>query len=275
MADVGTVGVDGRGVVEASPRRGLGSLLEPSRLVGAASVLAGLLAWELYARSLENNIFFPTFVAMVEALIGLGQDPGFWDAYRQTLIPFFWGWMTSMMAGVLVGLVAGLNKTIWKLVSPYVAFFHALPVSVLVPVVVVAFGIGLVARSSVVFLFGFFEVMLSTVVGIAYISEDIRDMTRSFGMGRLRTFRRVILPGAMPAIMAGLRIGTGRAVVGMVVMELLLVSVGVGRLVLRYRALFQSPELYAVVFTLAIFGLASLAVMRKLEAYVLRWRREV
>ena len=274
MADVGTVGVDGRGVVEPPPRRGLGSLLEPSRLVGAASVLAGILLWELYARSLENNIFFPTFVAMVEALIGLGQDPGFWDAYRQTLIPFFWGWLTSMVAGVLVGLMAGLSKTIWKLVSPYVAFFHALPVSVLVPVVVVAFGIGLVARSSVVFLFGFFEVMLSTVVGIAYISEDIREMTRSFGMGRLRAFRRVVLPGAMPAIMAGLRIGTGRAVVGMVVMELLLVSVGVGRLVLRYRALFQSPELYAVVFTLAIFGLASLAVMRRLEAYVLRWRRE-
>lgn len=275
MADVGTIGVDGRGVAEAPPRQGLRALLEPSRLVGAASILAGLLVWELYARSLENNIFFPTFVAMVEGLVGLVQDPGFWDAYRQTLIPFFWGWMTSMVAGVLVGLVAGLNKTIWKLVSPYVAFFHALPVSVLVPVVVVAFGIGLVARSSVVFLFGFFEVMLSTVVGIAYISEDIREMTRSFGMGRLRAFRRVVLPGAMPAIMAGLRIGTGRAVVGMVVMELLLVSVGVGRLVLRYRALFQSPELYAVVFTLAIFGLASLAVMRRLEAYVLRWRREV
>jgi ABC-type nitrate/sulfonate/bicarbonate transport system permease component len=139
---------------------------------------------------------------------------------------------------------------------------------------VVAFGIDLLARSSVVFLFGFFEVMLSTVVGVAYISDDIRDMTRSFGMGSLRAFRRVVLPGAMPAIMAGLRIGTGRAVVGMVVMELLLVSVGVGRLVIRYRALFQSPELYAVVFTLAIFGLAALALMRRLEVYVLRWRVE-
>jgi ABC-type nitrate/sulfonate/bicarbonate transport system permease component len=274
MVDVGNLGVDGRGVVEATPRRGLRSLLEPARLVGAASILAGLVVWELYARSLENNIFFPTFLSMIEGLVGLVQDPGFWDAYRQTLIPFFWGWVTSMLAGVLIGLVAGLSKTIWKLVSPYVAFFHALPVSVLVPVVVVAFGIDLLARSSVVFLFGFFEVMLSTVVGVAYISDDIRDMTRSFGMGPLRAFRRVVLPGAMPAIMAGLRIGTGRAVVGMVVMELLLVSVGVGRLVIRYRALFQSPELYAVVFTLAIFGLAALALMRRLEVYVLRWRVE-
>jgi ABC-type nitrate/sulfonate/bicarbonate transport system permease component len=76
----------------------------------------------------------------------------------------------------------------------------------------------------------------------------------------------------MPAIMAGLRIGTGRAVVGMVVMELLLVSVGVGRLIIRYRALFQADLLYALVVTLAIFGLVALAAMRRLENYVLRWR---
>lgn len=274
MADVATTPAEHRGEAEASPRHRLKALTEPSRLVGAASILAGLVGWELYARSLETNIFFPTFVSMVEALIGLVQDPGFWGAYRLTLIPFIWGWITSMVAGVLVGLVAGINKTFGKLVAPYVAFFHALPVSVLVPVAVVAFGIGLVARSSIVFLFGFFVVLLSTAAGVGYISDDIRDMARSFGMGPIRTFRRIVLPGAMPAIMAGLRVGTGRAVVGMVVMELLLVSVGVGRLVIRYRALFQAPELYALVFTLAVFGLLALAVMRRLETHVLRWRRE-
>lgn len=248
--------------------------MEPSRLVGVGAILAGFLAWELYARSLDNNIFFPTFLRMVGALGGLLQDPVFWEAYRQTLIPFVWGWVASMSLGVVLGLAAGLSKTMWQLVSPYVAFFHALPVSVLVPVVVVAVGIGLLARSTVVFLFGFFEVMLSTAAGMAYISDDIREMTRSFGMGRLRAFRRVTLPGAMPAIMAGLRIGTGRAVVGMVVMELLLVSVGVGRLVARYRAAFESPELYAVVFTLATFGLVALTLMRRLEVYTLRWRKD-
>lgn len=275
MADVDRIAVDDRAEVSTSPRYGLRNLLDPPRLVGAGAILLGFLGWELYARSLENNIFFPTFASMIKGLGRLVRDPGFWDAYRLTLVPFLWGWLASMFFGVLIGLIAGLNKTTWKLVYPYVAFFHALPVSVLVPVMVVAFGIGLLARSSIVFLFGFFEVVLSTVVGVGYISDDIRDMTRSFGMKPVRAFRRVVLPGAMPAIMAGLRIGTGRAVVGMVVMELLLVSVGVGRLVIRYRALFQAPELYAVVFTLAIFGLFALAVMRHLEDYVLRWRRDV
>ena len=273
MVDSGS-NVDSRGEVATSPRRGVGGLLSAPRLVGAAALLSGLLAWEIYARSLENNIFFPTVASMVDGLRSLVGDPDFWASYRETLIPFAWGWVTSMAAGVLIGLIAGLSKTAWKLISPYVAFFHALPVSVLVPVMVVAFGIDLLARSSVVFLFGFFEVLLSTVAGVGYISDDIRDMTRSFGMGPLRAFRRVVLPGAMPAIMAGLRIGTGRAVVGMVVMELLLVSVGVGRLIIRYRALFQAPQLYALVVTLAIFGLVALALMRRLETRVLRWRGE-
>jgi len=271
MADVDTR-VESRDEVQPLSRRGLPRLLDPPRLVGAAALIVGFLAWEFYARSLENNIFFPTVGSMVEGLVALVQDPDFWAAYRLTLVPFLWGWVTSMIAGVVIGLIAGLNKTAWRLISPYVAFFHALPVSVLVPVMVVAFGIGLLASSSIVFLFGFFEVLLSTVVGVSYISDDIRDMTRSFGMGRVRAFRRVVLPGAMPAIMAGLRIGTGRAVVGMVVMELLLVSVGVGRLIIRYRALFQADLLYALVVTLALFGLLALAGMRRLENYVLRWR---
>jgi len=273
MADVDT-SVDSRGEVQTSPRPGRRSFLTPPRLVGAGALVFGFVVWEIYARSLENNIFFPTLGSTVEGLFALLQDPDFWGAYRLTLVPFFWGWITSLAAGVALGLLAGLNKTIWKLLSPYVAFFHALPVSVLVPVTVVAFGIDLLARSSIVFLFGFWEVLLSTVVGISYISDDIKDMTKSFGMGGVRAFRRVVLPGAMPAIMAGLRIGTGRAVVGMVVMELLLVSVGVGRLIIRYRALFQAPLLYALVITLAVFGLVALAGMRRLENHVLRWRGE-
>ena len=265
--------VVGRGEVE-TPRQGWRSLLEPSRLVGAASILAGFTLWELYGRSLETNIFFPTFGQMLTALVDLLQTPEFWDAYRQTLIPFVYGWVSALILGVLAGLAIGLSKTIRQLTAPYVAFLNALPVSVLVPVVVIALGIGVMARSTVVFLFGFFEVLLSTAAGIGYIGDDIRDMARSFGMGPLRRFRRIVVPGAMPAIMAGLRIGTGRAVVGMVVMELLLVSVGVGRLVSRFRGRFDSPSLYALVFTLAVFGLVTLGVMRRLENRALRWRGE-
>lgn len=258
----------------AAPRQGWRSLLEPSRLVGAAAILVGFLVWELYARSLETNIFIPTFSSTMVALVGLVQTPDFWDAYRQTLVPFVYGWISSLAVGVVVGLIIGISPTLRRLTAPYVAFFNALPVSVLVPVVVVAMGIEILARGTVVFLFGVFQVLLSTSAGIGYIGDDVRLMAKSFGMGPIRQFRRIILPGAMPGIMAGIRIGTGRAVVGMVVMELLLITVGVGRLVERFRSSFEAPKLYAVVFTLAVFGYVALAVMRRLETNALRWRGE-
>ena len=177
------VELGGDEILITSPR-GIRSLLKPSRLIGAAAVLGGFLLWEIYGRSIETNIFFPTFGQMVTALIGLLQDPEFWDAYRQTLIPFLYGWVSALGAGVVAGLALGLSPTFKKLTAPYVAFLNALPVSVLVPVVVVGLGIGLVARSTVVFLFAFFEVVLSTAAGVSYIGDDVKEMARSFGMGR-------------------------------------------------------------------------------------------
>ncbi|MCY3951112.1 MAG: ABC transporter permease subunit, partial [bacterium] len=151
-------------------------------------------------------------------------------------------------------------------------FFNTLPVSTLVPVVVIVFGIDMVARSAVVFLFAIVEVTLTTASGVRFVDRDLMDMGRSFGLRRIRRLTRIILPGAAPGIAAAVRVGTGRAVVGMVVMELLLVSVGVGKLISRSRDLFQAPRLYAVVVSLAIFALAVHALMQALERRSQRWR---
>ncbi|MDH3463532.1 MAG: ABC transporter permease subunit, partial [Acidimicrobiia bacterium] len=101
---------------------------------------------------------------------------------------------------------------------------------------------------------------------------DLMEMARSFKATEWRLFRKVILPDSLPGIMAGVRIGTGRAVVGMVVVEILLVAVGVGQLILRYRARFQSANLYAVVLSLAVFGVVLLTIARLVERRTTKWK---
>lgn len=258
----------------SAPRTRLGGRSEfrPERLVGAAAILAGLLAWELYGRAQETSLFVPTLGETLGALAELATTREFWSSYQQTMVPFLYGWVAALVVGVVLGLIVGQSGVARRLSAPYVAFLNALPISTLVPIVVIAMGIGILARSAVVFLFAIVEVLLSTAAGVRYIGEDINEMARSFGMRGVKRFRRVVLPGAMPGIMAGVRVGTGRAVVGMVVVELLLVSVGVGRLINRFKDGFNSPELYAVVLTLAIFGLGVLAAVRRLEVHMLRWR---
>lgn len=242
------------------------------RLVGAASLIAGVLAWQAYALAQDNNLFVPTVPQVVEALAEQVQTAEFWSAYSDTLVPFAYGWLAAIVLGVLAGLVMGQSRVLTGLLSPYLSFLNALPISTLVPIIVIGLGIEITARAVVVFLFAIVEVVLTTAAGVRYVDPDLVAMARSFGMSRPRRFVRVMLPGSMPGIAAAVRVGTGRAVVGMIVMELLLVSVGVGKLISRYKDGFQSADLYAVVVSLAVFGLIVLALTRRLERRMQRWR---
>ncbi|MDH3302338.1 MAG: ABC transporter permease [Acidimicrobiia bacterium] len=239
--------------------------------VGAGSLAAGAVAWDLYARS-ADPLFAPRASSIWSAFVGLLGDSEFWQSYATTLRPFLWGWAAAMVVGLTFGLVIGMSSTIRALAGPHLSFFNALPVSTLVPAIVIAFGIDTVARSTVVFLFAVIEVTLTAASGVQYVDRDLLDMGRSFGLGRVRRFTRIILPGSAPAIAAAVRIGTARAVVGMVVMELLLVSVGVGKLISRYRDGFDAPRLYAVVLSLAVFALFVNGLMRLVEGRAQPWK---
>lgn len=234
-----------------------------------------LLIWELYGRAQETTLFFVPFTGVVSALWELAQTAEFWDAYRQTLIPFVWGWLLALVVGIALGLLIGRFRTFEAITKPYVTFLNALPVSTLVPIAVILVGIGYASRILIVFLFGVIEVTLNTAAGVRYVNRDLVEMGESFNATQWRLFRKVILPGSTPGIMAGVRIGTGRAVVGMVVVEILLVAVGMGRLILRYRGRFQSAELFAVVLALILFGIVLQVVARRIERRVSRWKYEM
>lgn len=234
-----------------------------------------LLIWELYGRAQDTTLFFVPFSSVVAALWDLARTSEFWNAFGQTFFPFIWGWLLSLAVGILLGLLIGRFRTFDALTKPYVTFLNALPVSTLVPIAVILFGIGYASRILVVFLFGVVEVTLNTAAGVRYVSRDLVEMGQSFNAKQSRLFRKVILPASLPGIMAGIRIGTGRAVVGMVVVEILLVAVGMGRLILRYRGRFQSAELYAVVLALILFGILLQVIARRFESRVSRWKYEM
>ena len=246
----------------------------PRLTVGALSAIAGLLAWDIYTRTAGDPLFTPTVPSIASSMWGMIHEREFWSSYATTLEPFFYGWAAALVVGLTLGLVMGLSRPATTVSMPHLSFFNTLPVSTLVPVVVIVFGIDLVARSAVVFLFAIVEVALTAASGVRYVDSDLIDMGRSFGLRRIRRLTRIILPGAAPGIVAAIRVGTGRAVVGMVVMELLLVSVGVGKLISRSRDRFDAPRLYAIVVSLAIFALAVQAVMKALERRSQQWRGE-
>lgn len=243
-------------------------------LVRGLSVALFFVAWEWYGQIQETNLFFAPFSDVIRSLFEQMQTSEFWNAYRQTLVPFIYGWLLALALGIPLGLLIGRFTIVGRVTAPYLSFLNAVPVSTLVPAVVVAFGIGITARTSVVFLFAIVEIVINTAAGVRFVNKDLVEMGRSFGANEWQLMRRIILPGSMPGIAAGARIGTGRAIIGMVVVEVLLVSVGVGRLIDRYRSRFMGAALFAVVFSLAIFGVVVLELVRRVERRALRWRLE-
>jgi ABC-type nitrate/sulfonate/bicarbonate transport system permease component len=99
-------------------------------------------------------------------------------------------------------------------------------------------------------------------------------MARSFGADERTIWRRILLPGALPAIVTGVRLALGRAITGMVIVELLMVSVGIGNLILRFRGFFQAESLYAVVVLVVIEALLLVSLVRWLERRIAPWAQE-
>jgi ABC-type nitrate/sulfonate/bicarbonate transport system permease component len=253
--------------------RGIARLrLSGPTLARIASLATFFVLWEVYARPQSRLIVAP-FSEVVATLVNLVGQPEFRDAYAETMKPFVLGLGLAIIIGIPAGLLIGVSRGLRAFVLPYVNLVNAVPMVAFVPLVVIALGIGLTARVAVVFLFAISDVVLTTSSGVRYVSGDLVQMARSFGASRLFTLTRIVLPAALPGVMAGIRLGTGRAIVGMVAAELLLVSVGLGSLISRYRGLFETASLYAAVLVLALTGIVLLEIVRRIERRVLHWQR--
>lgn len=234
-------------------------------------MLLGL--WEWMGRTRGSRLTFPPISQVVDALGWLVQQAEFWRALLITLQSLVTGLGLALLVGIPLGLLMGWRRTVRGLFEVYLRLFLSMPLSPLVPLLIIIFGLGLAARASVVFTYAMPVVALNAATGVLSVSSRWVEMTRSFCATEAQLFRRVILPGAMPAVMAGIRLGTGRAVVGMVVSELIIISVGLGQLINRFNASFQAPRLFSVVVVLMVIGVMALSTVRRVEGRLLWWKQ--
>ncbi len=118
-------------------------------------------------------------------------------------------------------------------------------------------------------------ITVNTRAGVRGVEASLIEMAKSFGASEGQIWRRIVIPGAMPAIFAGMRIGLGRAVTGMVMVELILVASGLGRLLLEFSGRMQSDLVFATVLAVIIEALALLAGMQALEKKITRWAPDI
>ena len=262
------------------PRGDAGDEPAPGRLPAApgawryriASLIALAAFWEAGGRAWGSNLTVPPLSRVIASLAVQLVTTELWLALGTTLLALVLGFGAAILLGVPLGLVIGWYRPAGRLADIYLRLLLSMPVSPMVPVLVVIFGINRTAQAAVIFIFSIAVLIVNTEAGVRGVNPRLVEMARSFGASDLLIFRRVVLPAAVPAIIAGLRLGTGRAVIGMVVAELVLLATGVGRLITRYSDSFQAAPLFAVILVVLAVGVGLITCWQGLERRLLRWQ---
>lgn len=228
--------------------------------------------WEWAGRRAAGTLTLPPASAVLEAMAQRVTDPEFWTAAFTTVQALVVGFALIVVVGIPVGLALGRSPAMQQLAHPYLQFFLAVPAAPLVPLFMIIFGAGLAARVATVFTFGIAMLVVNTAAGVRLVPFPLIRMAESCGATPTQVLHRVVLPAALPGVMAGLRLASGRAVVGTVVSELIIISVGLGRMINQYSATFDAPNLYAVVVAVLAIGLAVAGTMAWTERKVIRWQ---
>ncbi len=238
------------------------------------SLAAFAICWEILARSL-NSLLLPTFSDTMAALVKLLGTVELWQAMWISNQALIVGFLASVLIGIPLGLLMGRWQQAEKFADLYVNVLLVTPVSALIPLFIIALGLGLASRVLVVFTFALIYIIVNTRAGLRNIDPGLIEMAHSFGAREGQLWRKILLPGALPAMMTGVRVGLGRAITGMVIVELLLVSVGVGRLILRYQGDFDSDFVYAVVLIVLVEAVLLMDLVKRLEKRLVPWESEV
>lgn len=237
----------------------------------AALIVFG--SWELYGR-LGNPVVMPPASAVLSGLFEITFDGPLPGALFESLQLLFVGFGTALLVGTLLGIVIGRYHLANRVFGPFLNALYATPDIALLPLILLWFGFGMTGRVVVVFLAAFFPIMINTYSGVRDAPRDLLEVAASFGvdseMGRLR---KVILPAALPLIMAGYRLGIGRAVVGMAVAEVYLRLGGLGTLIVQYGAVFRTDLLIAAILPLPLLGIGLTKVFERIENHFQYWRQ--
>jgi NitT/TauT family transport system permease protein len=217
----------------------------------------------------------PTPQQVWDKFLKVAGDGTLWDHTAITLVEILVGLALGLTAATLLGYLLAKSPLAERLLSPYIVASQSVPIVALAPLLIVWFGFGLLSKVLVCALTIFFPVLISTIVGLRSVEEDLMDLMRSLQASRWQTFRLLEVPAALPVLLGGLKIGVTLSVIGAVVGEFAQSDRGLGFLVnLANRGLFDTPLMFVALFVLMTIALSLYGAVSALEALLLRWKRK-
>ena len=241
-------------------------------LIQGAAHVSVLLGWEMLSRFVIPPQFLPPPSAIVRAFVTTTQSGELPRQLWQTASVLFLGFGLAIVSGMAVGIAMGIFPTLRRILDPYVNAFYAMPTVALVPLVIIWLGLGFEAKVFLTWLVAIFPVIINAQIGVMNVPPAFIETARAFGCDRWQVFRRVILHAATPFFIAGIRLGLGRALVGVVVAEMFTALAGLGYMVVFYGNTFRTAEVFVPIVVLAALSIAITKVIYRMERWIAPWR---
>jgi NitT/TauT family transport system permease protein len=221
---------------------------------------------------LLSPVAMPSPLAVARSLYELAASGKLWTHVGQSLGRIGLGWLIGTTAGLAVGLAMGIFSVARAIGIPVTAALFPIPKIALLPLFILWFGIGESSKVATIALGVFFPTVISAYSAVDNVPRNLIRMGQSFGVPSPAIVAKIILPGAMPGILAGFRISSSIALILVVAAEMIGAEFGIGAFILAAGNLMQTDQLVAGVVLLSILGLAISTVLGQIERKVLRWR---
>jgi ABC-type nitrate/sulfonate/bicarbonate transport system permease component len=236
------------------------------------SVLVFLGIWQLVGASV-NPILFSTPSKVISAFWDLIANGTLLPAFASAMGDLAAGYALAAVVGIAAGVFVGRSELLERVANPYINFFQATPLIALVPLVVIWFGVGFKARLFVVFMFAVWSILINTATGVKSTPRSLIDVGSVYKLNRFQAIMSIALPSAVPSIFAGLRIGLGKALIGMIIAQMEISVSGLGGLVVNYGNSFETADLLAAIITASAVGVVAASGLELIRRVLFPWTK--
>jgi len=243
-------------------------------ILGGVSIVVLLVLWQLCTAvwGLTKEMILPAPLTIARSIGTLLVSGEFWHDMAVSGQEFAIGFGLAIVVGLVLGLVMGWFATLQKVLDPFVNFLNSTPRIALAPLFIIWFGIGIWSKVAVIFFGAVFPIVITTMAGVMNLDPLLLRAARSFGASNMQMFRTVALPGAVPYILSGLRLGVAHALTGVVVGEFIAANAGVGLLMVRAAQFYDTPTVFAGVVIVASLGLLFTSLLGLAERRFQAWK---
>jgi NitT/TauT family transport system permease protein len=238
------------------------------RVISIVFVLGG---WEILGRRI-NPLFMSYPTAIGKAGVVMLANGELLLALESSLRTLLIGFVTAAVLGVILGLLIGRYRLVDAATDWLVNALYATPLVALIPLVILWFGLGDPAKLFIVTILAVFPILINTAAGVRNVPRSLIDVGVAFAANERQTFLKIILPAVVPYMMTGLRLGIGRAIIGMVVAEFFTAITGLGALIVKYGNQYDTASMFVPVLILMLLGVVLTALVRRAEDMFAPWR---